>query len=203
MKRFIYIFPILLLLSGCFKKKQVAVSTLEVKKQDANWQKVGSAAKFDDDVDEFFLEDDEDGNVFDVSSSGQLAIDQELEMATLPLNEQSAEVIQFDFDRTEINPEEKEKIGRNAEHAKDILKDNPDAVVVVDGHSCKIAKNQTYNYMISQERAENVAKEYVKKGISREKVKPVGHGSSELLTNSEGKEAQSVNRRAETHFKRV
>lgn len=192
--------PLLLLFSACFKKKQVNVSAPISQKSSSEWQKKSGTVKFDDDVDEFFLEDDAEGNVFE---EGAAAKNVDLDLASLPLEDQNTEVIQFDFDKTNIKPEEKAKVARNSKHAKDVLKDNSDAVLVVDGHSCKIAKSQTYNYMISQERAENVAKEYVNQGVPAEKVKAVGHGSSELITNADGKEAQSVNRRAETKFAKV
>ncbi|OGB83137.1 hypothetical protein A3F66_01510 [candidate division TM6 bacterium RIFCSPHIGHO2_12_FULL_32_22] len=201
MKKLFMILPILLLLPACFKKKPVLTADKGQKPVcGLKTCQPGKPTKVDEDVEEFFLEDDEDGNVFE---KGQPIVDQELEMVSLPLEKQATETVQFDYDRTKIRPEESAKIDKNAAQAKEILKENADAIVVVKGHSCKIAKNQTYNYMISQERAEHVAKEYVKKGVPQEKVKAVGHGSSELLTNAEGKDAQAINRRAETSFKKV
>ncbi|OGB83599.1 hypothetical protein A3F66_03360 [candidate division TM6 bacterium RIFCSPHIGHO2_12_FULL_32_22] len=197
MKKSPFLLVLLFALPACFKKQPVVTTKPAPAVTDSGWEKTGPSVRFDDDVDEFFLEDDEEGNVFEQGISGN---DQVLEMAELPLEQQDTEVIQFDFDRTKVKPSEKEKVARNVEHVKDVLNDNPQAVTVVDGHSCKIAKSQTYNYMISQERAENVAKEYVSKGVPESKVKALGHGSSELLTDADGKEAQAPNRRAETKF---
>ena len=197
MKKSPFLLILLFALPACFKKQQVVTTKSAPASKDSGWEKTGQSVRFDDDVDEFFLEDDEEGNVFE---QGISANDQVLEMAELPLDQQDTEVIQFDFDRTKVKPSEKEKVSRNVEHVKDVLNDNSKAVAVIDGHSCKIAKSQTYNYMISQERAENVSKEYISKGVPENRIKALGHGSSELLTDADGKESQAPNRRAETKF---
>lgn len=188
MKKLLLYLPILLLFSSCIKKKQQNSAS------SATTSKMGSA-KFDGDVEEFVLEDDSDGNVFE--NNGSVDADA-LDLEDVTLDGSDNEVVQFEFDRTDVKPEEHSKIERNSEVVKKTLSKNPNAKVVVDGHSCKIAKSETYNYMISQERADKVANEYAKTGISKDKIKAVGHGDTVRLTNADGKKAQAINRRAET-----
>lgn len=180
---------------ACLKKKTALESTTEMTKSN-NWQKTGNAT-FDEDAQEFYLEDDSE-DVFDEKKNSRMAND--LDLVELDLDEDNGEVVQFQFDKTEVRAEEAPKIERNAEHVKDVLKDNKNACVVVDGHSCKIAKSKSYNYMISQERANNVAKSYQEQGVTSDKIKCVGHGDSQPVTNAAGKEGQAPNRRVETHF---
>ncbi len=108
------------------------------------------------------------------------------------------EIIRFDFDKTSIKPEEKIKVEHNAQSTKKALHECPEAEVICDGHACKITRSEAYNHAISQERAEEIKKAYVKGGIEASKVKAVGHGATKLITDAPGKEAQSPNRRVET-----
>ena len=192
--------PLVLLVAfpACFKKKtaqkqEVAVVVPSSKSED--WKKVGEA-KFDDDIEEFYLEDEETGNVFENNKAALPASD--LDLIEIDLDDHKADVIQFDFDDTRIRQDQASKVEHNAKELKDVLKENKDAVAVVNGHSCKIAKSQTYNYMVSQERAENVKKEYVKNGCPAERFKCKGHGDSQPITQARGKAGQAPNRRVET-----
>lgn len=189
MKKLLLYLPILLLFSSCIKKKQQNSAS------SATTSRAVGSANFENGVEEFILEDDSDGNVFE--NNGSVDADA-LDLEDVTLDGSDNEVVQFEFDRTDVSPEEHSKIDRNSEVVKKTLSKNPNAKVVVDGHSCKIAKSETYNYMISQERADKVANEYAKTGISKDKIKAVGHGDTVRLTNADGKKAQAINRRAET-----
>lgn len=192
MKKLLFSLSIILLFSSCIKRS----SKTETVSRALTPQKVGSAT-FNDDVEEFVLEDDNDKNIFEEASIEEI---DELDLEDISYDDYDNEVVQFEFDSTEVNPHEKEKIKRNIDHVKNTLKKDPNAKVVVDGHSCKIARSQSYNYMISQERANKVAKEYIAQGVPADKVKPVGHGDSKRITDADGRDVQSINRRAETRI---
>ncbi len=178
----------------CFKKKP---KCQESSTEDSSYKKGTNAKTFSEEAEEFVLEDDAAVNVFEdnggVKANSDLSWDNMDEGTSV-----KTETVQFDFDSSKVNSSEKEKIKRNAQSIKKELNKNPKSGVVVKGHSCKIAKNKEYNYSLSQERAEKVAKVYENEGISRDKIKSVGFGSSMLLTDEDGMEAQAPNRRAET-----
>lgn len=194
------VFPLVLLATAiipgcCFKKKPKC----EEPSTEQNTYKKGKNSKtFSEEAEEFVLEDDTSVNVFEDNGinnqvSNELSWDNLDEKSNIKL-----ESIQFEFDSSDISPSEKQKIKRNAQVIKEEIKKNPKTRIVIKGHSCKIAKNKEYNYALSQERATKVAQIYEKEGISQDQIKSVGFGSSMLLTDEDGMEAQSPNRRAET-----
>jgi outer membrane protein OmpA-like peptidoglycan-associated protein len=192
---------LMVVLSGCikspFKKSINKKETSSRTKKKGEFIKEGGTYVFSDDADEFRLDDDSD--VFE--GGGDYVGDKDdFKWDNIVYDTDAGEVIQFDFDDTLVKPSEKAKIKHNAELAKQELDCNTKCKVAVKGHSCKICKSDLYNRAISQERAENVAKEYAKHGVPRNKVSAVGYGSSELLTDEAGREVQSVNRRVETDF---
>ena len=187
-----------LFLTSCLSKKQAATKTAPKKAQSSEFVQEGGTYVFTDDVDEFRL-DDETDDLFE-GNQGYIGDKDDFQWDNIVYDTDAGEVIQFDFDDTAIKPSEQAKIRHNAELAKQELEAHPKSKVAVKGHACKIAKSELYNRAISQERAENVAKEYAKNGVSRDKVSAVGYGASELLTDEDGKEAQAPNRRVETDF---
>lgn len=195
MKKGIFALILLLSVPACFKKKVCKPDSCVPKTEAKEWKK-GGEAKFDEDAEEFYLEDEETGNVFDNTKEAKPASD--LDLQEVDIDNGDEEVVQFDFDRTDIKPEEAPKIERSVKQIKETIKKNPTVKVAVKGHSCHIAKSKTYNYAISQERADKVKKEYVKQGVPVEKVSAVGYGDSQPITEAKGKEGQAPNRRAET-----
>jgi outer membrane protein OmpA-like peptidoglycan-associated protein len=187
-------------LTGCLFKKKTASQSADSKKSASQGEFVqeGGTYIFSDDADEFSL-DDEEGDQF-TDNKGYVSDKDDFQWDNIVYDTDAGEVIQFDFDDTTVKPSEKTKIKHNVELAKQELKSNPNSKVAVKGHACKIAKSELYNRAISQERAENVAKEYANGGVPREKLNAVGFGSSELLTEDDGLVAQAPNRRVETDF---
>ena len=183
---------LLILTPGCLKKK---VNALKNKVSTVFYGK--NKHKFSaEELDEFVLEIENDGDdMFNSTNSSQEDKDfswRELEP------DQEYDKVQFEFDSSEIRPSEAAKIRKNARQVKKELKGRTKTKVSVRGHSCKIAKNQDWNYVLSQERAQKVADVYKKEGIPADKIKAVGYGSSLLLTDAHGIEAQAPNRRVET-----
>lgn len=191
-----------LILNGCmrspFKKRSALQKEQTSKAKKGEFVKEGGTYVFSDDADEFRLDGDS-GDPF-AGDKDYVGDKDDFQWDNIVYDTDAGEVIQFDFDDTAVKPSEKAKIVHNAELAKHELDCNPKSKVAVKGHACKIAKSELYNRAISQERAENVAQEYAKQGVPRDKVSAVGFGASELLTDEEGKETQAVNRRVETDF---
>lgn len=201
------------LVPGCGKKKiqEVKPKPTVVQVEDPKEREKNKTSI--DEADEFVLEEDEKENIADKTgvnvfeeqkeqkpSSEEMKQDASWAELDVDENSQKTDVIQFDFDKSNVKPSEDEKITKNVKMIKEKLAENKDAKVVVEGHSCKIAKNEDHNYALSQERAAKVKRIYVKRGVPSEKIKAVGMGTSKLLTNAEGREAQSINRRVETVF---
>ena len=106
--------------------------------------------------------------------------------------------IHFDYDRANIRDSEKKIINQNISEIKKNLAKNPDLTVLVEGHSCLIAKNQEYNHMLSQERANKVASVLKQNGIPSENIKIIGRGTTEGISTIMDEENQAQNRRVET-----
>ena len=179
-------------------KKTAVKKTEPDKNKNGEFVQEGGTYVFSDDADEFRL-DDEEGDLFE-GNKDYVGDKDDFQWDNIVYDTDAGEVIQFDFDDTTIKPSEQGKVRHNAELAKQELEANPNSKVSVKGHACKIAKSELYNRAISQERAENVAKEYAENGVPREKMSAVGFGASELLTDEDGMQAQAPNRRVETDF---
>lgn len=187
-----------LFLTSCLHKKQTVKKTEANKSKTSEFVQEGGTYVFTDEVDEFRLDEEAD-DLFE-GKAGYVGDKDDFQWDNIVYDTDAGEVIQFDFDDTSIKPSEKAKIKHNAELAKQELEARPKSKVAVKGHSCKIAKSELYNRAISQERAEHVAQEYTKNGVSRDKVNAIGYGASELLTDEDGMMAQAPNRRVETDF---
>lgn len=179
---------------GCCKKKIEPKKNKEV----IIIEESGSAGAFSEDADEFVLEDDTGFNTFD--NNAKVSEQEELSWTELENDDckDRFDVVQFDYNSPNIRSSEMNKINKNAKVIKEKMGKDKDIKVTVKGHSCKIAKNKEYNYVLSQERAQRVANAYEKQGIPHDKIKSVGFGATMLLTDEDGMEAQSPNRRAET-----
>ena len=182
---------------GCCKKKIEPKKVKEV-------TFVGDAGKkgaFSEDAEEFILEDDTGYNTFD-NKAKVANQDEDLSWTELENDDtkEKADVVRFDYNSPQVKATEAGKVNKNAKLIKDKMAKDKNVKVTVKGHSCKIAKNKEYNYVLSQERAQEVATAYEKQGVPHDKIKPVGFGATMLLTDEDGMAAQGVNRRAETDF---
>lgn len=187
-----------LFLTSCLHKKQTVKKTEKDKAKSSEFVQEGGTYVFTDEAEEFRLDDELD-DLFE-GKQDYLGDKDDFQWDNIAYDTDAGEVIQFDFDDTTIKASEQAKIRHNAELAKQELEAHPKSKVAVKGHSCKIAKSELYNRAISQERAENVAQEYTKNGVARDKVNAIGYGASELLTDEDGMQAQAPNRRVETDF---
>jgi OOP family OmpA-OmpF porin len=106
--------------------------------------------------------------------------------------------VNFDFDKANIKAE----FAPVLDEAAQILKDNPQVSVIIEGHTDSIG-SETYNQRLSERRAESVRRYLVDKGVDASRLETHGYGESQPVasnTTSEGKdnpEGRAMNRRAE------
>ncbi|MGO2075980.1 OmpA family protein [Pseudoalteromonas sp. AOP31-A2-14] len=88
-----------------------------------------------------------------------------------------------------------------AEVAK-FLKEFPETTVVLEGHSSAVGE-AAYNKTLSEKRADDVAEELIKDGISADRISTVGYGEERLKNEDYTLEAHAENRRVESQLKSV
>jgi len=101
----------------------------------------------------------------------------------------------FEFDKYELQPESYSELNR----LYDILSENPDLKVSVDGHT-DIVGTEEYNISLSYKRADAVVGYLIKKGIDKCKCKINGYGSSKPVASNDDEEGRQKNRRVEIRF---
>ncbi len=112
--------------------------------------------------------------------------------------EKKLDTVHFEYDQSDVQNSEKKVIDKNIAEIKKNISKNPELTVLVEGHSCLITKNQEYNHMLSQERANKVANVLREKGVPSENIKTIGRGATETLSTNLDEEHQAPNRRVET-----
>lgn len=206
MKKVVGLFLVLsLLMPACVRKKDRVHKP--VQKIHAYDEDIGKGPTYDENVGAFVLEDDAGHDIFAEATDahkgekGVTKAKSELDdaWAWQELDEeQPTQVIHFDYDRAKIRPDQESTVSYNAQLAKLACED--DATVVIEGHSCLITRSQIYNQALSQRRADIVKKRFITLGVPKKCIKAVGRGTSCLVTQAEGKEGQSPNRRVEVKF---
>lgn len=193
---------LIILLPGCLnlKQKKRAAKKLGTNEKIILTNKKNK--KIDQEID-FILEDDlADTDPFLVKNktNNKLTAADEIawEKSTDYDLEQHGKKVFFEYDKTNLRPSEELSIKENVSLIKNRLSKNPDLTVLVEGHSCLISKNEEYNHMISQERANKIAKAYQNRGIPAANIKSVGRGATEVISSIMTEEQQSQNRRVET-----
>jgi len=105
--------------------------------------------------------------------------------------------VQFDFDKYDIKNEYKKEINE----AVKFLNKYKNLQVVVEGHTDSIGTN-TYNYALSQLRAEKVALALTTKGIDKKIIVIKSFGETVPITTNETVEGRAQNRRVDISFKK-
>ena len=98
----------------------------------------------------------------------------------------------FDFNKYEIKPD----FYPHLDEIVTVLKENPDLVIEIQGHTDNVGSTQ-YNKKLSENRAKAVKKYLIKKGISNQRLIAVGFGFSRPRTNNRSEEGRALNRRVE------
>jgi outer membrane protein OmpA-like peptidoglycan-associated protein len=78
----------------------------------------------------------------------------------------------------------------------EILKKNPTMKVEIQGHTDNVG-SEAFNQRLSENRANAVKEYFVSKGISADRLKPVGYGPSSPIAPNDTKEGRAKNRRVE------
>jgi OOP family OmpA-OmpF porin len=80
------------------------------------------------------------------------------------------------------------------------LQDDPAATAILYGHTDAIGEEE-HNRQLSQRRAQNVANELVKLGISASRLSTFGLSESQPLADNRLPEGRMLNRRVEVHIR--
>jgi outer membrane protein OmpA-like peptidoglycan-associated protein len=201
----------LVLLSGCGKKKQSARTSRQAPEVNTNVDipvaKDGIRSFFDGDVDEFTLAED--------TASGVDSLNTNVDVSTVKddfswVDEtpgKGFKKVYFDFDRYTVRDDQRDNLAYDVDMAKRMVEESKKMgksmpTVVIDGHACHSCGSRVYNLALSEKRARVLLDELVKGGIPQECIKVVGHGS-EMPALIDGKavegdrEEQWPNRRDE------
>lgn len=104
--------------------------------------------------------------------------------------------IYFEFDSAELTAESEDGINE----IYDFLLEYPDVKVEIVGHTDDMGE-ESYNQILSERRAESVARALVDRGISAERIKTKGCGSTQpLFPNNFDDELRDLNRRVSMGF---
>lgn len=106
--------------------------------------------------------------------------------------------IYFEFDSAELTTESEKGINE----IYDLLTEFPDVTIELVGHTDDVG-SEDYNQLLSERRAESVAKALIDKGVSAERIKTKGCGSTQpLFPNNFDDELRDLNRRVSMGFSR-
>jgi OOP family OmpA-OmpF porin len=103
--------------------------------------------------------------------------------------------ILFDFDRFEIKPQFHSALDDVAV----VLSRNPKARVEIQGHTDNIGSAE-YNRILSEKRARTVKNYFVRKGVEKERLLPVGYGFTVNKASNQDESGRAQNRRVEFTF---
>lgn len=98
----------------------------------------------------------------------------------------------FDLDKATLRPESNLELDRIAR----FMKENPNLYFEVAGHTDSIGSAE-YNYKLSESRAASVVQYLEGKGISKDRMFPVGYGEDFPLSTNSTEEGRQLNRRTE------
>lgn len=101
----------------------------------------------------------------------------------------------FGFDQIIINPEFEQKI----QEVGKVLEENPQYYTILEGHTDSTGP-KVYNQKLSLDRANAVAKELEKAGVSKDKITTKGYGYDKPIASNDTKEGRAQNRRVEAKF---
>ncbi len=98
----------------------------------------------------------------------------------------------FDYKSAKLKSEAKETLNQIA----DFLKREPKYNIIVSGYTDNIGSDE-YNLKLSKDRALNVKKYLVKRGISQKRIKAFGYGKKHPVASNKTAEGRAKNRRVE------
>lgn len=111
-----------------------------------------------------------------------------------PIGTQFTSKFVFDFNSAELKPESMIRIDELTE----LLERYPRVWLEVQGHTDNVGTEE-FNQKLSEDRANNVTKELLKRGIDSKRLRPHGYGMSDPIVPNDTEENRAKNRR--TQFK--
>ena len=112
------------------------------------------------------------------------------------INIPELKIIHFDYDKTEITPENEKILQSNA----NFLSSHNEYEILVEGHCCECGTNE-YNLALGQKRAEKVRQYYIKLGIEPSRIGTISFGEEKPVNKNAGPPDSPLcrdNRRVET-----
>jgi len=100
--------------------------------------------------------------------------------------------VHFDFNKSDIRPDSRPIL----DEAGEILKENPDVRISVEGHTDAIGSDG-YNKQLSLRRAEAVFRYLVNHGIPPERMEVIGYGKRRPVASNDTDSGRAQNRRVE------
>ncbi len=140
------------------------------------------------------LKDDDNDGVFNkddncLSTPAGKVVDSKGCMKVIPLH------VNFAYNKSDVPSGDIPRI----KEVVSFMGENVNSTVSIDGYTDSVG-SQKYNLTLSQQRAEAVADELVKNGVSQERISVKGHGESSPVATNETKEGRALNRRVHTSF---
>jgi outer membrane protein OmpA-like peptidoglycan-associated protein len=113
-------------------------------------------------------------------------------------SKKSFNTLYFDFNKQNIKSTETTKLNQDIELAKNVQAsiENDNKKIIIEGHACHSAGSAAYNLALSEQRARNVAKEFMNQGVDKNNIKIAPRGQ-EMPVAYGNRAAQALNRRAE------
>lgn len=221
-KNYIMLLSLVVLLAGCKNKskdKNKAIKEtdkkVEATEKNVNIPLVSSDVKsyFDDkdaNLGEFVLVEDSevaknDKKADDSKKDDEVALNDSADFAWADVDqdENGFKKCHYEFDKYVVKAEDEKNVESDIVAAKKMLSENKAATVVIEGHACHAAGSRTYNMVLSEKRAQDIANRFVAAGISSDSIKLVPRGQECPVKDKSGKEItgskdeQWPNRRSE------
>ncbi len=103
--------------------------------------------------------------------------------------------IYFNFDEAGIRIDQESSVKEDIKKARELA--SKGEKIVVEGHACHSAGSRTYNVLISERRAQEVAERLVNNGIDNDQIKVVARGTEMPRVQGGNRDEQAPNRRVE------
>mgnify|MGYP001812382490 CR=1 FL=1 len=111
------------------------------------------------------------------------------------LGEDLANVLYFDYDSSELRPEDADTVRRHAV----VLADNPNANVRLEGHADERGSRE-YNIGLGERRSQTVRRLLLIQGASAGQIQTVSFGEERPVALGSNEDAYSQNRRVEIKY---
>jgi outer membrane protein OmpA-like peptidoglycan-associated protein len=104
--------------------------------------------------------------------------------------------VHFEFDKYDIGHDQEPVVEADAQEALKVAREDQ-KTIVIEGHACHSAGSKAYNLLLSEHRAQEVAKHLRDAGVPDEQIKAVGRGTEMPVVMGGSREEQAPNRRVE------